>query len=187
MYEGYPSVTSEKHMTWILIWVSLDVGDELHDGTSHEVWLIDLITVTDGGHVFLEGQRHSQASLVRMFGHRHFLSSFWILVIIRLTVSRILSSLGLLDEGFFFRPHRGLVSGFRWSFFIGYSPVSQSSQEYLGVQTNLKCSHLEPNISKGHFSPESNWVSSRYNLHMIPLENPHHQLIPIYDFPNGSF
>jgi hypothetical protein len=122
-----------------------------------------------------------------MFGHRHFLSSFWILVIIRLTVSRILSSLGLLDEGFFFRPHRGLVSGFRWSFFIGTSPVSQSSQEYLGVQTNLKCSHLEPNISKGHFSPESNWVSSRYNLHMIPLENPHHQLIPIYDFPNGSF
>ena len=59
MSEGCPSVTSEKHMTWGLIGVSLDVIDELHDGTSHEVTLINLISVTDGGHVFLEGQRHS--------------------------------------------------------------------------------------------------------------------------------
>ena len=22
---------------------------------------------------------------------------------------------------------------------------------------------------------------------MVPLQNPHHQMIPIYDFPNGSF
>jgi hypothetical protein len=33
MSEGYPSVTSEKHMTRGLVWVSLDVDDELHDGT----------------------------------------------------------------------------------------------------------------------------------------------------------
>ena len=146
-----------------------------------------MVSVTYGGHVFLEGQRHPQAGLIGVFCHRQFLSSFWILVIIRLTVSRIRFSFDLLDRGLFVRPHKGLVSGSRWSFFIGSSPVSQSLQEYLGVQTNLKCSHLEPNISKGHFSPESNWVSSRYNLHMIPLENPHHQMIPIYDFPNGSF
>ena len=117
----------------------------------------------------------------------HFLSSFWIRWIPRFTVSRILSSFGLLDRVLFLSPNKVLSLEFSWSFFIGYSPVSQSLQEYLGVQTNLKCSHLKPNISKGHFSPESNWVSSRYNLHMIPLENPHHQMIPICNFPNGSF
>ncbi len=46
---------SEKHMRRGLIRVLLDVGDELHNGTSHEVTLIDSISVTDGGHVFLEG------------------------------------------------------------------------------------------------------------------------------------
>ena len=34
---------SEKHMTRGLIGVLLDVSDELHDGTSHEVWLINLV------------------------------------------------------------------------------------------------------------------------------------------------
>ena len=82
-------------MTRGLIGVLLDVGDELHDGTSHEVTLINSISVTDGGHVFLEGQRHPQASLIWMFGHRQFLSSFWILEITRFTVSSIRSSLGL--------------------------------------------------------------------------------------------
>ena len=95
MSEGYPSVTSEKHMTRGLVWVSLDVSDELHDGTSHEVTLVNLVTVTDDGHVFLEGQRHPQAGLIWMFGHRQFLSSFWILVISLFTVSSIRSSLGL--------------------------------------------------------------------------------------------
>jgi hypothetical protein len=82
-------------MTRGLIGVLLDVSDELHNGTSHEVTLIDLVSVTDGGHVFLEGQRHPQASLIWMFGHRQFLSSFWILEITRFTVSSIRSSLGL--------------------------------------------------------------------------------------------
>ena len=35
--EGCPSVTSDEHIPRILIWVLLDVSDELHDGTSHEV------------------------------------------------------------------------------------------------------------------------------------------------------
>ena len=48
----------EKHMTRGLIGILLDVGDELHDRTSHEVTLIDLASVTDGGHVFLEGKGH---------------------------------------------------------------------------------------------------------------------------------
>ena len=68
-----------------------------------------------------------------MFGHRQFLSSFWILAITRFTVSSIRSSLGLLIRGLDFRPHKGLASGFDWSFFIGFAPVQQSSQEYLGV------------------------------------------------------
>ena len=90
----------------------MDVGDELHDGTSHEVTLIDSISVTDGGHVFLEGHRHPQAGLIWMFGHRQFLSSFWILEITRFTVSSIRSSLGLLVRGLDFRPHKVLASGF---------------------------------------------------------------------------
>jgi len=110
----------------------LDALDELHDGTSHEVGFIDLVSVTDGGHVFLEGQRHPQAGLVRVFRHRQFLSSYRILVTIRLTVSRIRFSFDLLDRGFFVRPHKGLSSGSCCSFFIGYPPVMQSLQEYLG-------------------------------------------------------
>ena len=49
---------SEKHMTRGLIGVLLDVGDELRDGTSHEITLVNLVSITDGGHIFLEGQRH---------------------------------------------------------------------------------------------------------------------------------
>ena len=60
-------VTSEKHMTRGLVWVLLDVSDELHDGTSHEVTLVNLVTVTDGGHVFLEGQRHPQGGQITQF------------------------------------------------------------------------------------------------------------------------
>jgi hypothetical protein len=126
----------------------LDALDELHDGTSHEVTLVDLVSVTDGGHVFLEGQRHPQASLVGVFGHRQFLSSFWILVIIRLTVSRMRFSFDLLDRGFFVRPHKGLSSGFRWSFFIGYSPVMQSLQEYLGVLVDDPVRWISKNVLK---------------------------------------
>ena len=68
-----------------------------------------------------------------MFGHRQFLSSFWILEITRFTVSSIRSSLGLWVRGLDFRPHKDLVSGSCWLFFIGFTPVQQSLQEYLGV------------------------------------------------------
>ena len=52
---------------------------------------------------------------------------------IRVTVSRIRSSFGLLVRGIFFRPHSVLVSGSCWLFFIGFTPVQQSLQEYLGI------------------------------------------------------
>ena len=143
-------VTSEKHMTWGLIRVLLDVSDELHNGTSHEVWLIDSISDTDGGHVFLEGQRHPQASLIWMFGHRQFLSSFWILEITRFTVSSIRSSLGLWVRGLDFRPHKVLLSGSCWSFFIGFTPVQQSLQEYLGVLVDDPVRWISRDIPKGN-------------------------------------
>ena len=85
-----------------------------------------------------------------MFGHRQFLSSFWILVTIRVTVSSILSSLGLLVRGVFFRPHMVLASGFDWSFFIGFTPVQQSLQEYLGVLVNDPVRWISRDILKGN-------------------------------------
>ena len=66
--EDIPNV-SDEHMPWGLIRVLLNISDELHDGTSHEIWLINLELVTDGGHVFLEDQRHPQAGLVMVFFH----------------------------------------------------------------------------------------------------------------------
>ena len=70
MSVGYPCVTLEKHMPCGVIWVLLDVSDKLHYGTPHKVTLVDLVTITDCSHVFLEGQRHPQAGLVRVFNHR---------------------------------------------------------------------------------------------------------------------
>ena len=78
-------------MTLGLIRFLLDVGDELHDGTSHKITLVNLVSVTNCGHVFLAGPQHPQASLIRVFCHTQFLLSFWILVITRFTVSSIRS------------------------------------------------------------------------------------------------
>ena len=87
-----------------------------------------------------------------MFLHRHFLSSFCIRETSRLPVSRILSSLGLLDGVLFLSPDRVLSLGFCWSFFIGFTPVQQSLQEYLGVLVgilwNLNDSPVAP-VSSG--------------------------------------
>ena len=49
------------------------------------------------------------------------------------TVSSIRFSFGLLDGVLFWSPNRILSLGFCWSFFIGFTPVQHSSQEYLGV------------------------------------------------------
>jgi len=46
--------------------------------------------------------------------------------------SRILSLLGLITGVLFLSPNRVLSLGFCWSFFIGFTPVQQSLQEYLG-------------------------------------------------------
>ena len=115
---------SDKHESIHIILVVRVSLNELRDCTSHEVWFIYLIFLTDGGHWVSENFRHSQAGLVGVFLHRHFLSSFWIWWITRFTVSRILSSLGLLDGVLFLSPNRVLSLGFCWSFFIGFTPVS---------------------------------------------------------------
>ena len=65
-----------------------------------------------------------------------------------MTVSSILSSLGLLVRGSFFRPHKDLASGSCWSFFIGSSPVQQSLQEYLGVLVDDPVRWISENILK---------------------------------------
>ena len=49
------------------------------------------------------------------------------------TVSSIRFSFGLLDGVLFWSPNWVLSLGFCWSFFIGFTPVQQSLQEYLGV------------------------------------------------------
>ena len=67
-----------------------------------------------------------------MFDHRHVSFVVCIRVIIRFTVSSIRFSLGLLDGVLFLSPNRVLSLGFCWSFFIGFTPVQQSLQEYLG-------------------------------------------------------
>ena len=41
------------------------------------------------------------------------------------------------------------MSGFDWSFFIGFTPVQQSSQEYLGVLVNDFVRWISRNILKG--------------------------------------
>ena len=124
---------SNEHILPIILWILSVFLTELTDCASHQVGMVDLILVADGGHLFLEDFWKSQTGLVWVFLHRHFLSSFWILVIIRLTVSRMRFSFDLLDRGLFVRPHKGLSSDSCWSFFMGYSPVQQSLQEYLGV------------------------------------------------------
>ena len=98
-----------------------------------------------------------------MFGHRQFLSSFWILVTIRVTVSSILSSLGLWVRGIFFRPHRGLASSFDWLFFIGFTPVQQSLQEYLGVLLNDPVRW----ISRDNLKLNPNEVGLRWCLEVV--------------------
>ena len=89
MSEGYPRDTkinytqgvsdvSDKQQLPIIRWVRIDGLNELDNCFSHQVGLVNVIFVTNGGHFVLEGQRHPQAGLVWVFDHMHFLSSFWI-------------------------------------------------------------------------------------------------------------
>ena len=132
----------------------VQVSDELDNRSTHQVRFVDLVPLTERGHILLKGQWHPQAGLIGVFLHRCFLSPFWILVITRFTVSSILSSLGLSVRGSFFRPHKDLRSGSCWSFFIGSSPVQQSLQEYLGVLVDDPVRWISGNVLKG--SPELN-------------------------------
>ena len=84
-----------------------------------------------------------------MFDHRHFSFSVCIRVIIRFTVSSILFFFGLLNGVLFLSPNRVLSLGFCWSFFIGFTPVQQSLQEYLGVLVDDPVRCVSSNILKG--------------------------------------
>ena len=64
------------------------------------------------------------------------------------TVSSIRFSFGLLDGVLFWSPNRILSLGFCWSFFIGFTPVQQSLQEYLGLLVNDPVEWILENILK---------------------------------------
>ena len=65
------------------------------------------------------------------------------------TVSSIRSSFGLLDGVLFWSPNSILSLGFCWSFFIGFTPVQQSLQEYLGLLVNDPVEWILENTLKG--------------------------------------
>ena len=64
------------------------------------------------------------------------------------TVSSIRSSFGLLDGVLFWSPNSILSLGFCWSFFIGFTPVQQSLQEYLGLLVDDSVEWILENIPK---------------------------------------
>jgi len=69
-------------------------------------------------------------------------------VITLFTVSSIRFSFGLLDGVLFCSPNSILSLGFCWSFFIGFTPVQQSLQEYLGVLVDDSVEWILENILK---------------------------------------
>ena len=60
---------SHEHQFPIIRWVRIDGLNELDDCFSHQVGLIDLIVVTDGGHLVFEEGRESKTGLVVVFLH----------------------------------------------------------------------------------------------------------------------
>ena len=158
---------SDKHESVHIVLVVRVRLNELRDCTSHEVWFIYLIFLTDGGHWVSENFRHSQTGLVGVFLHRYFLSSFCIWETSRLTVSIILSSLGLLDGVLFLSPNRVLSFGLCWAFFIGFSPVQQSLQEDLGVLEGISlwnpCDSTVAPVSSG-LKGVLDWILDRIIL-----------------------
>ena len=138
----------DEHQLPIIRWVRIDVLNELDNCFTHQIGLIDLIGVADGGHLVFEKGRKTKTGLVVVFLHMHFLSSFWIRVIIRFTVSSILFPFGLLDGVLFLSPNRVLSLELCWSFFIGCTPVQQSLQEYLGVLVDDSVEWISGNILK---------------------------------------
>ena len=60
---------SHEHQFPIIRWVRIDGLNELDDCFTHQVGLIDLIVVTDGGHLVFEEGRESKTGLVVVFLH----------------------------------------------------------------------------------------------------------------------
>ena len=48
------SFQSDEHQLPIILWVRIDGLDELDDCFTHQVGLINLVVVADGGHLVLE-------------------------------------------------------------------------------------------------------------------------------------
>ena len=63
------SFQSHKHQLPIILWVRIDGLNELGYRTSHQVGLIDLILVADGGHLVLEDFWKSETGVGWVFLH----------------------------------------------------------------------------------------------------------------------
>ena len=63
------SFQSHEHQFPIILWVRIDGLNELDDCLPHEVRLVNVIFVTNGGHLVFEKGRESQAGLVVVFLH----------------------------------------------------------------------------------------------------------------------
>ena len=51
------SLQSHEHELPIILWVQIDGLDELDDCLPHQVRLVNVILVTDGGHLVFENDR----------------------------------------------------------------------------------------------------------------------------------
>ena len=80
MSEGYGNTlqlkdlsdASDEHILPIVFWIVSVFLNELTDCTTHQVGLVDLVVVADGGHLFLEDFWKSETGLVFIFLHSGF-------------------------------------------------------------------------------------------------------------------
>ena len=63
------SFQSHEHQLPIILWVRIDGLNELRYRATHQVGLIDLVVVADGGHLILEEGWESKTGLVVVFLH----------------------------------------------------------------------------------------------------------------------
>ena len=63
---------SNEHILPVILWILSVFLTELTDCASHQVGMVDLILVADGGHLFLEDFWKSQTCLDGMFLHSGF-------------------------------------------------------------------------------------------------------------------
>ena len=71
IYAEYPWITnihthidassdwSDEHIPWVWFWCCIHFLNELYNCFSHQIWFINFMFCTNGGHIFFDGVRHS--------------------------------------------------------------------------------------------------------------------------------